>query len=304
MKVTIFDKARGAGGRSSTRRGDGLAFDHGAQYFTARDPKFIEQVEDWQRAGHAREWLGRIVHLDAEGRAKIDKERRFVGVPGMSSIARQLAAGCELRNSFKVEKITRDGKEMRLLAEDCESEAAFDAVVLAAPAPQAAALAVGLAPTLADKIGSVRFAPCWAVMLDFDAPLAVDFDGAFIEDPAISWMARNSSKPERPPRECWVLHATGAWSEAQLESDPETVKSALLTAFADRLAIRLPAGNCSLHRWAYALPLNPLADPCLWDPAANLGACGDWCAGPRVEGAYLSGLAMARRLLEACRPAT
>ena len=41
----------------------------------------------------------------------------------------------------------------------------------------------------------------------------------------------------------------------------------------------------------------PLDDECLWDPAAGLGACGDWCGGPRIEGAFLSGMAMAGSLL-------
>ena len=43
-QVRVFEKARGAGGRMSTRRTDFGAFDHGAQYFTARDPRFREQV--------------------------------------------------------------------------------------------------------------------------------------------------------------------------------------------------------------------------------------------------------------------
>ena len=38
--VTVFDKGRGPGGRLATRRADDLRFDHGAQYFTARDPRF------------------------------------------------------------------------------------------------------------------------------------------------------------------------------------------------------------------------------------------------------------------------
>jgi len=51
------------------------------------------------------------------------------------------------------------------------------------------------------------------------------------------------------------------------------------------------------HRWRYALPTEPLPDRYLFDGDLNIGACGDWCAGPRVEGAFLSGVALAERLL-------
>ncbi|MGF2507850.1 NAD(P)/FAD-dependent oxidoreductase, partial [Ralstonia pseudosolanacearum] len=39
--------------------------------------------------------------------------------------------------------------------------------------------------------------------------------------------------------------------------------------------------------------------PCLWDAASRLGACGDWCEGPRVEAAFLSGVALAAKIAEA-----
>jgi predicted NAD/FAD-dependent oxidoreductase len=52
----LFDKGRGPGGRMSTRRIDTpldeAAFDHGAQYLTARDPAFVAQVDRWAQAGH------------------------------------------------------------------------------------------------------------------------------------------------------------------------------------------------------------------------------------------------------------
>ena len=38
ISVRVFEKSRGIGGRMATRRTPaGLHFDHGAQYFTARD---------------------------------------------------------------------------------------------------------------------------------------------------------------------------------------------------------------------------------------------------------------------------
>ena len=58
VHVTVFDKSRGPGGRMSTRRGEGWACDHGAQYFTARDPLFQAELARWQAAGVAARWTG------------------------------------------------------------------------------------------------------------------------------------------------------------------------------------------------------------------------------------------------------
>lgn len=49
--VHLFDKGRGAGGRMSTRRQDGHEFDHGAQFFTAREESFRRAVEEWRSTG-------------------------------------------------------------------------------------------------------------------------------------------------------------------------------------------------------------------------------------------------------------
>ena len=118
----------------------------------------------------------------------------------------------------------------------------------------------------------------------------------------LGWAARNTSKPGRPPGEAWVLHARPEWSEAQLENEPGEVESLLLEAFGDALARPLPPPRfITAHRWRFALPDPPLGRPCLYDPEVGLGAAGDWCGGPRVEGAFLSGLALARQLLAPTR---
>jgi predicted NAD/FAD-dependent oxidoreductase len=98
--------------------------------------------------------------------------------------------------------------------------------------------------------------------------------------------------------EAWVLHATPAWSTRHLEHAAGDVAGALLAAFAREAGVahHAPIVHLAAHRWRYATP-TPLAEPALWDDARSIGACGDWCGGPRVEGAYLSGLAAAERVL-------
>ena len=46
----LFDKGRGPGGRMSTRRFSEFRLDHGAQFFTVRDPRFEKYVQNWTLA--------------------------------------------------------------------------------------------------------------------------------------------------------------------------------------------------------------------------------------------------------------
>jgi predicted NAD/FAD-dependent oxidoreductase len=135
-------------------------------------------------------------------------------------------------------------------------------------------------------------------MAGFAARVAADFDGAFCSGPELAWAARDSSKPGRAPGERWVLHATPEWSEQALEHEPSAVAAQLLAAFARELGGALPpTTHVETHRWRFASPGRPveLAHPV--DLERGLVLAGDWLAGGRIEGAYLSGLAAAEAVL-------
>lgn len=305
-RVRVFDKGRGVGGRLATRRADGgRRFDHGAQYFTARDSAFITEVESWVAAGVAARWEGRIRQL-AGGTASdlpddVAERERYVGVPGMSAIAKHLAAEVPpqgLHFGVRIAAVERQGARW-LLRDDSGGEVAVcDAVLLNVPAPQAEPLLAAV-PSLAERLGTVEFRPCWAVMTEWPAELPIEADAAFVEGSPLGWVSRDSSKPGRQPGERWVLHAGPEWSREHLERNAEDVLPGLLDAFRD--AAGLPAGieptYAVAHRWRYSLVERGLGEACLWDARQRIGACGDWCLGGRVEGAYLSGAALAANLL-------
>lgn len=299
FEVKVFDKARGPGGRMATRRTRpaGHAFDHGAQYFTVRAPELRRQADAWLEDGVVAAWKGRIVALEAgRQRESSTPHERFVGVPRMSALTRHLATSSDLVLERRITELVAVRGAWLLRDEHGETAGPFDRVVVSAPGPQAAQL-LQASPPLAQEADSVRFAPCWAAMLAFEEPLALDFDGAFVHGKTLSWIARDSSKPERSEGDRWVLHGSPDWSEAQLELEPEQALAALTQAFAEETGLEIPpAVSSTAHRWRFALPLTPLAESYLYDPSLGLGACGDWCAGPRVEGAFLSGLALAGRI--------
>lgn len=303
LDVEVLDKGRRTGGRISTREPAGFSFDHGAQYFTCRDPLVRPHVDGWLEAGVVAPWTGRIVSL--EGDRAIDKgdTRRWVGVPRMRSIATHLARGSNPHQDTRITAVEGDESRWRLSDHHGDEHGPFDVVLLTVPAPQAAPL-LDVAPALAARAAAVQMVPCWAVMVGFDQPLELDFDGAFVHDALLRWVARNNSKPGRPPGEAWVLHADPDWSRAHLEDDPATVAATLLAVFfeATGLAERRPV-HLRAHRWRYSQPTSAMDGDCLWDSVRRVGAAGDWCrAGGRVEGALLSGMALAERVLSLTNP--
>lgn len=300
LQPVVFDKGRGPGGRTSTRRAPPFAFDHGAQYFTVRDAHFAHVVQSWWAEGVAAPWNGRIVALEhARARELDDATLRFVGVPGMNALASRMAKELDVRCNTRVARADFSAQGWRLAGDDGASLGEFDRLVATLPHPQALEL-FGANSAFAPRTARSVVHPCWAVLLGAAQRLELDFDGAFCADSALSWIARDSSKPGRPPHEAWVLHATPEWTRAHLEAPREHVLELLLAEFWRITGLREQhLEHRDAHRWRYALPA-PVDGPveATWvDVERRLALAGDACVGGRIEGAFLSGRAAARAIL-------
>jgi len=330
--VRLFEKSRGAAGRMSARHGDGWQCDHGAQYFTARDPEFRAEVARWIEAGAAQRWHPRLRAFEPGGLVRVPDEtlERFVGTPGMTAPALRLARCLPLEADCTIDVLARDAGGWRLhCAERGWVEGVHQAVLLAVPAPQAATLlsragdaegrspgsdvsrgvgaarggeglsdshsahpgAIAAVAGLAALARSVPMRACWALMLRYATPLALDFDAAFVNEGPLRWLARNLSKPGRSGAETWLLHANSEWSEANYEQSVRRVAQELIETFARIGGVAPQAWTA--HRWRHADTAHPLVAGSAWRVEAGLGLCGDWLAGGKVEGAWRSGRALA-----------
>jgi hypothetical protein len=303
LQVRLFEREGAPGGRMSSRRLETLSFDHGVQYFTTQDATFEGVLRDWLAAGVVARWAARTTVLAARGPGEgVDSVARFVGVPTMQAVALHMARGLDLRLGAEVGGIERRSGRWALSAPDGADldEAGFDRVVVAAPSNVAARLLQASAD-IRERAASVPWDSCWAVMLALARPSGIDFDAAFVsDDPILGWVARESSKPQRSPLkgavESWILHAHPSWSGAYLDMEEAEASRWLQRAFAARVGRPLAQAAVAAHRWRVALPVTPLPEAFLYDPDLGIGAAGDWCGGPRVEGAYRSGLALARAI--------
>ena len=290
--VVLFDKGRGPGGRMSTRRLAGpdgpIAFDHGAQYFTARDAQFVRQVAAWEAAGIAARWP----------QAGSDA---WVGVPGMNAPVKALADRHDIAWDTQIDALLCDASGWMLIGET--QHGPFDSVVSAIPPEQAAPLLAPHDPAFAARASAATSLPCWTLMAAFAEPLPSQADTLRDHGP-IGWAARNSAKPGRGGPEAWVVQANPDWSIAHLEEPSDAIAQALLSTLSDELGCALPAPLVTqAHRWRYARRRDPSQGPAaLWNRSLGLGACGDWLLAPRVESAWLSGSALAASIA-ARRPA-
>ncbi len=299
--VTLFEKSRGTGGRVSTRRfEDGATCDHGAQYFTARDPEFVRQVEQWIAAGSVGVWQGRIGSRKAGSLAPVSESVvRMVGLPTMNAFCRQLAEGLETVRESRIVRAERTDGAWRLVSEDGREFGPFDALVSTAPAEQTGAILGNAATTsgISVALESVRYAPCLAAMIRPPAPIPFEYDGLFVDDDrSVAWIARDSSKPGRGGKgEVWIVHASPQRSAERFDDPPSDWGRELVEAFASIVGTSVSMDHVVTHRWKYSLPTSLRPEP-YWDAAERLGVCGDAFGGPRVEGAWLSGRSLAARL--------
>jgi renalase len=289
LSVRVLDKGRGPGGRMAARRaevaGETVSFDHGAQYFTARDPAFKEAVAAWHSQDAVAPW-------PAAG------NDAWVGTPGMNGPIKTMSEGLGVH--WGTRALSMEPLEGGWIVDAGEHSFEAKRVLVAVPAEQASELLEPVAPELAAIPASVQSEPCWAVMAAFDERLDIEKDCLRDPDAKISWAARNSAKPGRVGEECWMLHASPSRSREIIDFPKEEAAAHLLEDFyAQTGAAPKVLTHIAAHRWLYAMPAAVQGDAARYDAKQGVGIAGDYLHSPRVEGAFLSGRALAEAVLKA-----
>lgn len=300
QKVTLFEKARGPGGRLASKRAGGASVDIGAQYFTIRNEAFMDFLE--RKAGPAAfgAWDGNFRDRNASGDwHPSSREARYTGIPRMSAISRALSEGLEVKSGQRVTRLSRVSQQRWLIETESGDLGPYDSVLLTAPVQQCRDLlhASDLGE-LGGKLSNPQFdlQPCWAVALHFPESLGLPTDGAKLQDPVLGWIANNTSKPGRDATgEWWVVHATAEWSARHQDLPGEEVVRLLARAFSRLTDTRRQASESLSHRWLYA-KAGSAGEGSLWWPTEGIGIAGDWLCGGRVEAAYESAAHLAEQI--------
>ena len=298
LKVLVVDKGRGLGGRLAGRRIGDATFDHGAQFMTARDSRFKASVAEWIEAGVAEEWYSSYP-------GHPNGHPRYRGVPTMTAVAKYLATDMNVLRTTRVDSITQDNRLWSAALDNGKTVSA-KALLITSPVPQTIdLLASGNIKIPADKqtrLDRIDYEACIAVMAVLDGPTAIPVPGAtaFDEGP-IGWISDNLQKGvSKIP--AVTIHGSGEFSAEHYEDDKMHSGQILIDAAAPYLG-NAKVIEYQVHGWRYSKPTVVDSEACMLLSESTdlppLALAGDAFAGPRFEGAVLSGWAAAKSLITA-----
>lgn len=297
-KVLVVDKGRGLGGRLAGRRIGNATFDHGAQFMTTRHSRFVEEVNRWVDAGVAEQWYASVP-------GQPNSHIRYRGVPTMTAIAKNMAEGMNILRAARVTHVAQSDK-IWIASLDNGTTISADALLITSPVPQTIELLatgnIQLPKDKCDRLNNIVYESCIAVMAVLDSPSKIPPPGALmLADGPIAWIGDNQQKGVSSIPAV-TIHSNGEFSAKNFENDHQTVAQQLL-ALAQPL-IGAKVIEHQIHGWRYSKPL--VMDEHRYMLASEgtrlppLVFAGDAFAGPRVEGAVLSGWAAAEALVN-CR---
>ena len=301
-EIALFEKQLVVSGRMASIFDADFSFDHGAQYFTARTPEFQDFIQPMLRDGRIQPWHARCATLKDNVISDLKDlcldEPRYVGVPSMASIGQSISRGLDVRFNTQIKELNRT-LNWQLIDQNNKTYSNFDWVICTLPASQN----LEILPTnfyYFHNIQAVAMHGCFAVMLGFHQAIDLPFNAAHVVDADISWIAVNSSKPGRPENFSLVIHSSEAYSNTHKSADHEQILNDLISKTSDALGKDLSCTDFKkIDYWNFAnnnsKARQPIQQP-LIDPQLKLAACGDWCQGGRVEGAFVSGLQMSEAL--------
>jgi len=307
--VRIVEKSRGVGGRCASRRVDGQPIDHGVPLLHGESGRFRAELQHLQtRATVIADWPWRVRGdgVPCQPQAYRVQAMRIAVVEGVNQLPKQLAEGLAIQRECRVEALSYEGD--KLLVHTSTGAQTCRTLVLTAPADQTRALIEPLARfepirSVVGLLSGVYTVPSWTVLAGFDRRDGEDWHLQLPGPESIVHTIIHDSSKRPGPWTTLVIQARASYSRQRLESDPAACTEDLIDAAGRLLGawVRSPRW-VQAHRWRFARVQrgHELAHPIVvtLPGGARIAFCGEaFHPLGGVEGAFLSGIALARRLV-------
>lgn len=325
VSVAVVEKARGTGGRLSSKRikdvdGNPVAFDLGCTSFIAETAEFNSFIATCQQQGVVEAWYHTDKLKDGASSAFGNTsfgQTHYVGVPRNSAFTRFMADGLDCYFCHRVESLQRIDGEWQVRIYDSENDtfkvAYASRIVLAVPPQQAYDLIMGVSVSderqrLLKTLSQLKVEAQWVVALNMSdswlLPEELAKQGEIsLNHNTLSKISIENNKPQRLNEGSAILQVqlTSSWSQANLNVNKEEVIEVVKTALASIFGKSYSITASYAHRWLYSqIDKSLAADKTFLTDENGLYIAGDFAnsQGEGVERAWVSGNDVAEQILK------
>lgn len=271
VKVTLWDKAGGVGGRMSTHRhptDPSSHVDMGAQYITAHSRESYDEAfqrlkkdtfSELSSNGVLSPFVGTIE--GEAGNVRDADDVHYVSCDGLNSVAKYYlrVAGITPQTHRTLTQV--DSSEAKALCYTASGEAQeFDAVVLTIPVPQLLALGgtvrTSLDPAVLSKLQGVTYSSRYALGLFYDRHVPVTWTAKYVRGSHVlrflCW--DNTKRSSCPPSatSSLLVHSSVEFAKEHLETDKAQIQDIMLKEV-EKECPHLPVPvHSHLIRWRYS----------------------------------------------------
>ena len=215
---------------------------------------------------------------------------KYIGTKGNNALIKYQLKGIKQFFTSQIIKIEYKKNFWKITLNDNSSHQ-FKALILTCPFPQLKKIARNY---LDKKISNlkVQMQPNITVMVAFKNQKNLPISSIKFDDETLAWAANeNSKKRFKSNFNLWTLQASLKWSKKTInkyKNNNSTMNQLVsrfikLTGFEKNKVIYK-----KIHGWKYSYNYKKTPLLSSWDKKKQLGICGDWFSGPKVENAWLS----------------
>ena len=294
--VQVFDKAKGIGGRSSNKRFQkNLNFDHGVQYISPKSKAFKKLILKLYKKKIFKIWSGNHLNFNFKDKPLSSK---YIGYKANNALSKFYLKGIKLSLSSQIVKIRYKKYFWEVTLND-NSKHRFKGLILTCPFPQIKKLA---RKYLEKKILAlkIQMQPNITAMVAFKNQKEIPISSIKFNDDILSWAANeNSKKRFNSSLNLWTLQASLKWSKKKINiyKNNKKIINQLISRFIKLTGFKKnKIVYKKIHGWKYSYNYEKTPFLSNWDKKNQLGICGDWFEGPKVENAWSSANDLARKI--------
>ena len=288
--LDVYDKARGAGGRSSNKKLNKCAsFDHGVQYISPKNSLFKRFIKNLLIKKIVKKWPGKHLFLNTD--KKEDKKHvKIIGIKGNNAISKYLLKNINCNFNSELIKIFYKDKIWEIYFSD-GSKKLYKSLILTCPFPQLKKLSKKYIKHsfINEKIKMDANITIMMVIKKKKSSVS----SYFFNDKILGWAGNeNSKKRFISKNDLWTLQSTYLWANKKINKNKENKEQntkTMIERFFKLTGIKKTKVLFSLnHGWKYSSNSKPLRIKSYWNSSLNLGVCADWFVGPRLESGWIS----------------